>query len=300
MLAEQDPSDNAAPEILSREEQEALIGLLDNDADAETWSGAVESFSNTVTAQRDRIAELEAVKVQNRGLSEEICWLRKQAMSDDKDHREEIEPRNAVITCLGQDKDRLVAEVNRLTESRDAISALFPDDAPHKHSESGVSLLDDVRYLIAERKRIAEERDAARKWIKAAHRFAWAHEHSCPRHDSDSDCNCGLHEFLSRPRPVVESYESELSALRAELAQVRVRLEEAERDTKRLDRVLKDMADGPRDGEGDYAVLWEPRKGHGWRYYRSGHFSFGGKTPRSAIDAAISATTAEPEEGNNA
>ena len=30
-----------------------------------------------------------------------------------------------------------------------AISALFPYDAPHKHPETGVSLLDDVRDALA-------------------------------------------------------------------------------------------------------------------------------------------------------
>ena len=33
-------------------------------------------------------------------------------------------------------------------ETLSAISALFPDDAPHKHPETGVSLLDDVRDVI--------------------------------------------------------------------------------------------------------------------------------------------------------
>lgn len=57
----------------------------------------------------------------------------------------------------------LRAEIQRLTESRDAISALLPDDAAHKHPETGVSLLDDVRDLTADRKRLTTERDEAMK-----------------------------------------------------------------------------------------------------------------------------------------
>jgi len=34
-----------------------------------------------------------------------------------------------------------------------SISALFPDDAPHKHPETGVSLLDDVRDVIEDGRR---------------------------------------------------------------------------------------------------------------------------------------------------
>jgi hypothetical protein len=55
---------------------------------------------------------------------------------------------------------------------------------------------------------IAELRD----WIRAANQFAWAHERTCPRHDADDPCNCGLDAFLSRPRPVIESFRAQLDA----------------------------------------------------------------------------------------
>ena len=50
-------------------------------------------------------------------------------------------------------------DIHRLTESRDAISALFPEDAAHKHPESGVSLLDDVRDVIAKYAELRKDRD---------------------------------------------------------------------------------------------------------------------------------------------
>lgn len=50
-------------------------------------------------------------------------------------------------------------------------------------------------------------------WMKAANQFAWAHEKHCPRHDRDEPCNFGLHDFLSKPRPFIESFQKRIAEL---------------------------------------------------------------------------------------
>ena len=42
----------------------------------------------------------------------------------------------------------MVDQLESLTETYNAISALFPDNAPHKNPVTGVSLLDDVRDMM--------------------------------------------------------------------------------------------------------------------------------------------------------
>jgi hypothetical protein len=54
-------------------------------------------------------------------------------------------------------------------------------------------------------------------WIKAARQFAWAHEHGCPRYTGDGPCNCGLDQFLGRPKPFVESYKTSIAELEGKL-----------------------------------------------------------------------------------
>lgn len=71
-------------------------------------------------------------------------------------------------------------------------------------------LLEWYRLELAAARR---ERDEARWWIQAANQFAWAHERTCPRHDADAVCDCGLDDFLSRPRPFVESYKAIIQRL---------------------------------------------------------------------------------------
>lgn len=46
------------------------------------------------------------------------------------------------------------AEIERLRTQIAAISDLFPDDATHRHPETGESLLDNVRDLLDEVKRL--------------------------------------------------------------------------------------------------------------------------------------------------
>lgn len=57
-------------------------------------------------------------------------------------------------------------------------------------------------------------------WLKLSRRFAWAHERSCPRHDADLPCDCGLDAFICAPRPVIaselEAKDAEIAALKAE------------------------------------------------------------------------------------
>jgi hypothetical protein len=54
-------------------------------------------------------------------------------------------------------------------------------------------------------------------WIKAANQFAWAHEHGCPRYTRDAPCNCGLDQFLGRPKPFIESYKTSIAELEDKL-----------------------------------------------------------------------------------
>jgi hypothetical protein len=51
----------------------------------------------------------------------------------------------------------VVDQLDSLIETYNAISALFPDDAPHKNPVTGVSLLDDVRDAMADRDKKAFE-----------------------------------------------------------------------------------------------------------------------------------------------
>lgn len=68
--------------------------------------------------------------------------------------------------------------------------------------------------------RLAAENKDLKDWARAAHQFAWAHERSCPRHDTDSPCSCGLDRFLSRPRPFVEGLRAENKRLREALVEI--------------------------------------------------------------------------------
>lgn len=63
--------------------------------------------------------------------------------------------------------------------------------------------------LTQAQERVAELTD----WMKTANGFAWAHERTCPRHDGDAPCNCGLDQFLARPRPTIESFKARLKLL---------------------------------------------------------------------------------------
>lgn len=57
-------------------------------------------------------------------------------------------------------------------------------------------------------------------WMKAANKFAWAHEMGCPRRETGSACDCGLDLFLSRPRPVIESFQSQLATAHAHIVRL--------------------------------------------------------------------------------
>ena len=61
---------------------------------------------------------------------------------------------------------------------------------------------------------------ALQDWMRAAHQFAWAHERACPRHDADAPCNCGLDEFLSRPKAVTESVRDLRATVQAQQATI--------------------------------------------------------------------------------
>jgi hypothetical protein len=71
--------------------------------------------------------------------------------------------------------------------------------------------------MTAERRELYRRVSELTDWIKAANGFAWAHERTCPRHDADAPCNCGLDQFLSRPRPTIESYAAQVAELEREL-----------------------------------------------------------------------------------
>lgn len=122
-------------------------------------------------AQRDRIADLEAVCSEAYQFAGTV-GAPVRVLDNLSDAVQGNPLRHETILPVSVDE---CAEVQRLTESRDAISALFPDDAPHKHPETGVSLLDDVRDLIAEN---AELRNRIRKARQALSTAPWRPESS--------------------------------------------------------------------------------------------------------------------------
>ncbi len=82
------------------------------------------------------------------------------------------------------------------------------------------------------------QREAVRdmkSWALAANKFAWAHERSCPRHDADLPCSCGLDTFLARPRIAIEDTLREIRQeardaafrdLSAAIREVRIQIEQ--------------------------------------------------------------------------
>lgn len=72
-----------------------------------------------------------------------------------------------------------------------------------------------VKVLTAERNQAREKVANLKDWIVAAHQFMWAHEKTCPRHDADLPCDCGLDEFLGRPRPFIEGHKARIATLEA-------------------------------------------------------------------------------------
>lgn len=75
------------------------------------------------------------------------------------DESGKLEPMTNCVACLQVERDELRNDL-------DGISALFPDSAPHKHSETGVSLHDDVRDLLRDKRREYERGEA--NWRKLA------------------------------------------------------------------------------------------------------------------------------------
>lgn len=55
-------------------------------------------------------------------------------------------------------------KINQFKESMTEISDLFPPDAPHKHEDTGVSLLDDLKDLINKYHQLVPDQ---REWLKA-------------------------------------------------------------------------------------------------------------------------------------
>lgn len=70
-----------------------------------------------------------------------------------------------------------------------------------------------VIEIIVSHEQLRAENERLKDWMRAARQFAWAHERTCPRRVTDGDCNCGLDEFLGRPRPYVESFRDEIKRL---------------------------------------------------------------------------------------
>lgn len=94
-----------------------------------------------------------------------------------------------------------------------------------EYSEILDNQLSDYRQMLSAARasidQLTRERDDLRDWMKCANQFAWAHEHKCPRHDADEPCNCGLDQFLGRPRPYIESWKSSIEKVEQELAAVK-------------------------------------------------------------------------------
>ena len=79
-----------------------------------------------------------------------------------------------------------------------------------------VVTVDEVAALTAKITELGRDLAAAKMWIAASRKFALSHERFCPRwNEPDGDCNCGLHEFLSRPRPIVDELTAKAEALDA-------------------------------------------------------------------------------------
>lgn len=91
---------------------------------------------------------------------------------------------------------------------------------------------DQSAHMIQRIHTLEAENEELRDWMRAANRFAWAHERGCPRAESDAACACGLDAFLSRPRAVVES----VADLRAEASHFRADAEWRHRWHSRLGR----------------------------------------------------------------
>ncbi len=111
--------------------------------------------------------------------------------------------------------------VERVTASREDRIAMAMLQAPKNATEEreclalGITVqvnADMLNLLLEEneslRKKLADTKD----WMKCANQFAWAHERNCPRREG-GDCNCGLDQFLGRPRPYIESWKSQLADL---------------------------------------------------------------------------------------
>lgn len=77
------------------------------------------------------------------------------------DESGKLEPMTNCVACLQVERDELRNDL-------DGISALFPDSAPHKHSETGVSLHDDVRDLLRDKRREYERAEANWRNLVAA------------------------------------------------------------------------------------------------------------------------------------
>lgn len=120
------------------------------------------------------------------------------------------------------DLSELIDRLNREAGYRDAES---PEPDAYCAAMGGDFLRAAAAALARLRSQLAaaetraderqRERDDLRDWMRAANQFAWAHEQTCPRHDADLPCNCGLDEFLARPKRVIES----VKTLRAQHAQ---------------------------------------------------------------------------------
>ena len=82
------------------------------------------------------------------------------------------------IKAINDDKDKLKTLWNRIYEleaERQEISALFPDDATHKHEQTGESLYDNIQDALRDLAKAKADLAAAREdvarmdWLEELH-----------------------------------------------------------------------------------------------------------------------------------
>lgn len=101
------------------------------------------------------------------------------------------------------------------------MSDILPREDVETLLRDGDPSLGACAVLLLSDAALRKERDDLRDWMKCANKFAWSHETTCPRHDADEPCKCGLDQFLGRPRLYIESWKARVETLEKELAEVR-------------------------------------------------------------------------------